>query len=234
MLRTPFDPTTVQLSSFSTPVILPSPYLPPVSYPRLKLHITMPQPAMDRTYLPPIPSPLNPDSYYMIPPKITRSKSTGTRSAGLSPTQQLLRQKAAEAWRSEALRRSYSEGETTRETRRAALDVDRREGEDMPTVNLEDSLGLAPIFRNAVLDEKSRDNPFRIDLTDADLGPEIRLPCPEAARGGRQTRSGAGLTRRVLLITALLGLFFYLLPPSRFTPMVMFGPNPNPVGVFDT
>jgi hypothetical protein len=188
---------------------------------------------MDRTYLPPIPSPLNPDSYYMIPPKITRSKSTGTRSASLSPTQQLLRQKAHEAWRSEALRRSYSEGETTR---RAALREEEGQDDVPPTVHLEDSLGLQPLFRSAVLDEKSRDNPFKIDLTDADLGPEIRLPCPDDAGGsGRQSsRPGGGLTRRVLLITALLGLFFYLLPPSRFTPMVVFGPNPSPVGGFDT
>jgi hypothetical protein len=84
-----------------------------------------------------------------------------------------------------------------------------------------------------LLNEKVGDHPYTLDLTDADLGPEIRLPSyrqddEHAARKKSNRAPFAGWTRGVLLMTGLLCLFIYMLPSSssRLTVTVVFGPNP--------
>lgn len=84
-----------------------------------------------------------------------------------------------------------------------------------------------------LLNEKVGDHPYTIDLTDADLGPEIRLPSYRqedevVAREKNNKAPFAGWTRGVLLVTGLLCLFLYMLPSSstRLSVTVIFGPNP--------
>ncbi|KAB5577750.1 hypothetical protein GE09DRAFT_530488 [Coniochaeta sp. 2T2.1] len=69
------------------------------------------------SYLPPIPSPLNPDAYYDFPSRLPpttptkpqqhspRPRTRQSTSPNLSYAQHILRAKAAEAWRTEHLRR---------------------------------------------------------------------------------------------------------------------------------
>jgi hypothetical protein len=64
---------------------------------------------VDRTYSPMVSSPLNPESCYAIPPKrsgrLARLVQHQSPKHSVSPTQRLLRKKAAAAWRHEVLRK---------------------------------------------------------------------------------------------------------------------------------
>lgn len=202
--------------------------------------ITMPSSPTERTYSPPIPSPLNPDSYFMLPRQTTRSKSTSPRAARWSPTQQLLRQKAAEAWRSESIARSYRGVEVTSPTRssrtRRGLAVDTSCGRHQAAQeNATQTYQYAApsTTLDELLNEKVENHSYTVDLTDADLGPEVRLPSyrqeDEVIAREKSNRSPfAGWTRGVLLMTGLLCLFIYMLPSSstQLSVTVVFGPNP--------
>jgi hypothetical protein len=180
----------------------------------------------ERGYLPSVPSPLNP----AICPDCSRTKKqqehprprpVARQSPTLSYAQHILRAKAAEAWRSEALRRGYQSVDERYVTdnsplSRAALDM-HRDTEAQTVVDLEGSFGLEPISSPPNVAEKPAFGilqPFTVDLTHATTttttGNDFRPR--QAEDDGTQQQRCKGLTRRVLLVLGLLCLSYCLLP----------------------
>jgi hypothetical protein len=180
--------------------------------------IKMPRSSLEKRYTPSVPSPLNPDTRYEISPRTMKRlrilRPAHKQTPKLSDAQCILRQKAAEAWKWEHMRRGH--GEVHEEEgeggdigdsplSRAALDMGRDSTLTFAAVDLEYSLGLDPICLSK--DEKPSFGllqPFTVDLSSASH--ELR-PRTAAERPGRLPYSRTGW---FLVILGLLSLSFYI------------------------
>lgn len=177
----------------------------------------MPKSRFDKQYIPSVPSPLNPDTRHdsSRAKKHRRPKPVAKQTPSLSYAQHILRAKAAEAWRSEALRRAYHHPRSERDMTdsplsRAALDM-HRDCAPAAAVDLEHSLGLEPLSPAAAAAEKPSFGllqPFTVDLSAATS--EYRPQTDEARLPYK------GLARKTLLVLCLLCLSFCLLPSMRY------------------
>lgn len=189
----------------------------------------MPRSRSEKQYLPSVPSPLNPDAGHDCPraKRHRRPRPVARQTPTLSYAQHILRAKAAEAWRSEALRRGYREHHhqhnsqeqdiTDSPLSRAALDMhhgsNNKYDDDakiLPPVDLEQSLGLDPLL--AHMAEKPSFGllqPFTVDLSavGGNRRPPQQPSSPPPCRG---------LARKALLVVGLLCLWFCLLPSMRY------------------
>ncbi|KAJ9158065.1 hypothetical protein NKR19_g3680 [Coniochaeta hoffmannii] len=193
-----------------------------------------PRPKQDRLYLPSVPSPLNPTTC----PDCSRTKKDHPRprpaakqSPSLSYAQHILRAKAAEAWRSEALRRAYRDLDlhdqqdiSDNPLGRAALDM-RRDGGACPTAadaKLQQSLGLEKGIspRAAVVVEEKPSfgllQPFTVDLAHVTAAAAAADYRPRAADGDEEGLRYRGVAKKVLLVVGLLCLSYCLLPGMRY------------------
>lgn len=201
----------------------------------------MPRSRSEKQYLPSVPSPLNPDAGHDCPraKRHRRPRPVARQTPTLSYAQHILRAKAAEAWRSEALRRGYREDHhhqhsnqeqdiTDSPLSRAALDMHRGSNDNdnnnnnnkydddakiLPPVDLEHSLGLDPLL--AHMAEKPSFGllqPFTVDLSAVGASnhrPPQQPPPP-------QPSPCRGVARKALLVVGLLCLWFCLLPSMRY------------------
>jgi hypothetical protein len=181
----------------------------------------------EKHYLPSVPSPLNPtttspadcprrDDSNKKPQPRPRSASS-RQSPALSYAQHILRAKAAEAWRAEALRRAYADHHHHRggygggggrdvsdcPLSRAALDMQRG--------GAVDPARLSPSAPGAEKASFGLLQPFTVDLTQVD--PEYRPHFPFGEGGEQRYR---GIARKLLLIIALLCLSYCVLPGMRY------------------
>jgi len=180
---------------------------------------------LEKQYLPSVPSPLNPDVGHTTPPR-TRSHARprpgrSQTAPALSYAQHILRAKAAEAWRSEYLRRAYQPNRPEQDLAdcplsRAALDMNQ-DYNRTAVVDLEHSLGLDPVGPAAAVAADMEKpsfgllQPFTVDLSHAAAGDHPR----PVESGEARAAAYRGVARKVLLALGLLLLSFCLLPSMR-------------------
>lgn len=165
----------------------------------------------EKRYIPTVSSPLNPDSRYETSLRRTRAPRSlppaRKRPTSLSHAQSILRQKAAEVWKSTHLRTVTREDLDTADSplRREALDTNC-DSKDIVAVKGECSLGLDPVFQ--AMDENpsfSLLQPFTVDMTGVTRGIKHQADPPTRTRPFY-----LGITRRLLVIVGLLCLSFCL------------------------
>jgi hypothetical protein len=180
--------------------------------------------SLKAAYAPIVSSPLNPESCYEIQTRSVRHirivRNAHRPAVPVSPTQRLLRQKAAAAWRSETLHHVIKNLDRKDEARIARIGLELRRyghpsqrsgsrGEKPSTVDLESSLGLPPqsqlTLHKDSLPRCDEFRDFRVDLTAAS-GTITVLQSHE--------RKPRHVICRAFLVICLISIFL-LLPASR-------------------
>lgn len=169
---------------------------------------------LERSYAPTVPSPLNPTSCRESPRRSPRQGKTTTRSqkspVPLSPTQRLLRQKAAAAWRSETLHVNEPNADQVARIARTGFDETRQgtlpyRDDESTTMDLENRAGLPT--RGSTLGEKGEVYvDCRVGLpraSDFDVGTNTT--------GNNSRRHSRSAAWRVILVVGL-AIIFGLLP----------------------